>query len=185
MEYKSALALWHPLQVLGLSSELWTFTVYIIFNFLFLCFSCVDLPVHVHRKWTFRRAARADGHHSNAVEMMKTSIMCVWAERNEGCNVVIWCLSYSGMEDRLCCEKTSSDVISTLPVWIIEYAWTHRMMEVLEGKSRLFNFVCVCVCGVLGSGVSVWEKKRYLSRFFFFFKYLSHLLIIPNFIINI
>ncbi|XP_053479454.1 uncharacterized protein LOC128606920 isoform X2 [Ictalurus furcatus] len=36
------------------------------------------------------------------------------------------------MEESLWCEKTSSSVISTLPVWIIEYAWTNRMTEVLQ-----------------------------------------------------
>ncbi|KAF4072018.1 hypothetical protein AMELA_G00269530 [Ameiurus melas] len=36
------------------------------------------------------------------------------------------------MEESLWCEKTSSSVTSTLPVWIIEYAWTNRMMEVLQ-----------------------------------------------------
>ncbi|MCI4379068.1 hypothetical protein PGIGA_G00223630 [Pangasianodon gigas] len=36
------------------------------------------------------------------------------------------------MDESLWCEKTSSSVISPLPVWIIEYAWTNRMMEVLQ-----------------------------------------------------
>ncbi|XP_060734059.1 uncharacterized protein LOC132851310 [Tachysurus vachellii] len=38
---------------------------------------------------------------------------------------------YSGMDEGFWCEKTSS-VISTVPLWIIEYAWTNQMMEVLE-----------------------------------------------------
>ncbi|KAG7333386.1 hypothetical protein KOW79_003521 [Hemibagrus wyckioides] len=36
------------------------------------------------------------------------------------------------MEESLWYEKTSSSVTSSLPAWIIEYAWTHRMMEVLQ-----------------------------------------------------
>lgn len=37
------------------------------------------------------------------------------------------------MDGSLWREKTSSSVISSLPLWIIEYAWTNRMMEVLQG----------------------------------------------------
>ncbi|MCJ8733185.1 hypothetical protein PDJAM_G00220250 [Pangasius djambal] len=36
------------------------------------------------------------------------------------------------MDESLWFEKTSSSVISPLPVWIIEYAWTNRMMDVLQ-----------------------------------------------------
>ncbi|KAI4903301.1 hypothetical protein NFI96_031852 [Prochilodus magdalenae] len=36
------------------------------------------------------------------------------------------------MDESLCSEKTCSSLISALPLWIIEYAWSKRMEEVLE-----------------------------------------------------
>lgn len=39
----------------------------------------------------------------------------------------------SGMNEKLWLEKACSNLIPDLPLWIIEYAWSKRMMEVLEG----------------------------------------------------
>ncbi|XP_007251017.3 uncharacterized protein LOC103038882 [Astyanax mexicanus] len=36
------------------------------------------------------------------------------------------------MDESLWCEKTCSSLISALPLWIIEYAWTNQMEDVLE-----------------------------------------------------
>ncbi|XP_067276333.1 uncharacterized protein [Pseudorasbora parva] len=40
--------------------------------------------------------------------------------------------SFAGMSENLWLEKACSILIPALPLWIIEYAWTKRMMEVLE-----------------------------------------------------
>lgn len=41
----------------------------------------------------------------------------------------------SGMSENLWLEKACAHLIPALPLWIIEYAWSKRMMEVLEGVS--------------------------------------------------
>lgn len=46
----------------------------------------------------------------------------------------------AGMSENLWLEKACAHLIPALPLWIIEYAWTKRMMEVLEGVScNVFN----------------------------------------------
>lgn len=39
----------------------------------------------------------------------------------------------SGMNEKLWLEKTCSCLIPDLPLWIIEHAWSKRMMDVLDG----------------------------------------------------
>lgn len=43
--------------------------------------------------------------------------------------------AFAGMSEHLWLEKACSILIPALPLWIIEYAWTKQMMEVLEGAS--------------------------------------------------
>lgn len=44
--------------------------------------------------------------------------------------------AFAGMSENLWLEKACSILIPALPLWIIEYAWTKQMMEVLEGVSN-------------------------------------------------
>lgn len=45
--------------------------------------------------------------------------------------------AFAGMSEKLWLEKACSILIPALPLWIIEYAWSKRMLEVLEGVSIL------------------------------------------------
>jgi len=50
--------------------------------------------------------------------------------------------AFAGMSENLWLEKACSILIPDLPLWIIEYAWTKQMTEVLEGVSyKVFFFI--------------------------------------------
>lgn len=52
----------------------------------------------------------------------------------------------SVMNEKLWLEKACSNLIPELPLWIIEYAWSKRMMEVLIGGLSLCNNKNVQTC---------------------------------------
>ncbi len=51
----------------------------------------------------------------------------------------------AGMSENLWLEKACAHLIPALPLWIIEYAWTKRMKEVLEGVSWNVFFALLSV----------------------------------------
>jgi len=55
--------------------------------------------------------------------------------------------AFAGMSENLWLEKACSILIPDLPLWIIEYAWTKQMTEVLEGVSyKVFFLLPTQIC---------------------------------------